>query len=241
MMAAAQRKPLRIDDTVDAACVRVHAGMFAERVNVPTVTNVWPASAGRGASTTVVSFNLHDSSNRRERRQRRSEARAAAFRARRRFGVAIQDARAAGEEYARELVAFAGLSVEAPPFFLLSRAAYGGSAGCRVCSLSRTVPFSRHATRKAYERGVSRWHFARAFTGGGERCACVAAALASAPLRCPVPTRGRASAVVSSAALRHAVSARARSSAMVASAPLRYEVPARSHPSAVVASFARRR
>ena len=71
---------------------------------------------GSGASTTVVSFNLHDSSNRRERRRRRSEARAAAFRARRRFGVAIQDARAAGEEYARELVAFAGLSVEAPPF-----------------------------------------------------------------------------------------------------------------------------
>ena len=115
-MAAAERKPLRIDATVDAACVRVHAGMFAERVNVSAVTKMWPASTGRGASTTAVSFILRDFSNRRERRQRRSEARAAAFRARRRFGVAIQDARAAGEEYARELVAFAGLSVEAPPF-----------------------------------------------------------------------------------------------------------------------------
>ena len=116
-MAAAQRKPFRIDDTFDAACVRVHAGMFADRVNVSAVTKMWPSSTGRGTSTTVVSFILRDSSNRRERRQRRSEARAAAFRARRRFGVAIQDARAAGEEYARELVAFAGLSVDAPPFF----------------------------------------------------------------------------------------------------------------------------
>ena len=119
-MAAARRYPLRINDTVDAACARVRAGMFAEGVSVSSVTKVWAASAGRVAAATVVAFILRNSSNRRERRQRRSEARAAAFRARRRAGVAIEEARAAGEEYARELVAFAGTSEGAPSSFRAS-------------------------------------------------------------------------------------------------------------------------
>ena len=116
-MAAARRYPLRINDTVDAACARVRAGMFAEGVSVSSVTKVWAASAGRGTAATVVAFILRNSSNRRERRQRRSEARAAAFRARRRAGVAIEEARAAGEEYARELVAFARTAEGAPSSF----------------------------------------------------------------------------------------------------------------------------
>ena len=146
-MAAARRYPLRINDTVDAACARVRAGMFAEGVSVSSVTKVWAASAGRVAAATVVAFILRNSSNRSERRQRRSEARAAAFRARRRAGVAIEEARAAGEEYARELVAFAGTSEGAPSSFRVSGTGEGQDAA---------PPLAEHRTEtEEAARGIS--------------------------------------------------------------------------------------
>ena len=78
-MAAVRRYPLRIYENVDAAYSRVRAGMLSGGVDVSTVTKVWPAAAGSAAPVTVVSFVLRGVPSRRERRQKQSEARSAAF------------------------------------------------------------------------------------------------------------------------------------------------------------------
>ena len=85
------------------------------------MAKVWSAVA-RG-ETSVVSFVLRGASSRRERRRKRSEARAAAFRARRRDKLAVEEAGAGGAEYVRELLAFAGMSAEAAPFVPLAESA----------------------------------------------------------------------------------------------------------------------
>ena len=122
-MAAVRRYPLRIYENVDAAYSRVRAGMLSGGADVSTVMKMWPAAAGSAAPVTVVSFVLRGVPSRRERRQKRSEARSAAFRARRSGELAVEEAGAVGAEYARELLAFSGLSAEAAPFAPLPESA----------------------------------------------------------------------------------------------------------------------
>ena len=93
------------------------------RADVSTVTKVWPAIARGETSVTLVSFVLRGASSRRKRRQKRSEARAAAFRARRREKLTVEEAGAASAKYARELLPFAGMSAEAAPFVPLAESA----------------------------------------------------------------------------------------------------------------------
>ena len=119
-MAAMRRYPLRIYENVEAACSRERAGMLAGGTDVSTVTKVWLAVAGGGSSVTVVSFVLRTAPSRRERRQSRKEERTAPFRARPRGDLAVEDARAAGPDYARDLLAFVGMSAEAEPFVPLA-------------------------------------------------------------------------------------------------------------------------
>ena len=142
-MAAVRRYPLRIYENVDAAYSRVRAGMLSGGVDVSTVTKVWPAAAGSAAPVTVVSFVLRGVPSRRERRQKRSEARAAAFRARRSGELAVEEAGAVGAEYARELLAFSGLSAEAAPFAPLAESAEEvlGAAEALADSLNRRMGF----------------------------------------------------------------------------------------------------
>ena len=109
-MAAARRYPLRIYENVDAACSRVRAGMLTGATDVTSVTKIWPGVACGDSSVTVISFVLRGGSSRRERRQKRSEERAAAFRARRRSDLAVEEARAAGADFARDLLSVAGLT-----------------------------------------------------------------------------------------------------------------------------------
>ena len=140
-MAAVRRYPLRIYENVDAAYSRVRAGMLSGGVDVSTVTKVWPAAAGSAAPVTVVSFVLRGVPSRRERRQKRSEARSAAFRARRSGELAVEEAGAVGAEYARELLAFSGLSAEAAPFAPLPESAEEvlGAAEALANSLNRRM------------------------------------------------------------------------------------------------------
>ena len=187
-MAAARRYPLRINDTVDAACARVRAGMFAEGVSVSSVTKVWAASAGRVAAATVVAFILRNSSNRRERRQRRSEARAAAFRARRSAGVAIEEARAAGEEYARELVAFAGTSEGAPSSFRVSGAGEVQDAA---------PPLAEHRTETEEAAGGISLVLPRVYCNGAGAPGSHAAALSGGNTRSPFSGGGERGASLS--------------------------------------------
>ena len=65
-----------------------------------------------GGPASVVAFILRNSSSRRERREMRSAASAAAFRARLRAGFGIAEARAAGANYASDFSA----SAEVAPF-----------------------------------------------------------------------------------------------------------------------------
>ena len=140
-MAAVRRYPLRIYENVDAAYSRVRAGMLSGGVDVSTVTKIWPAAAGSAAPVTVVSFVLRGVPSRRERRQKRSEARSAAFRARRSGELAVEEAGAVGAEYARELLAFSGLSAEAAPFAPLPESAEEvlGAAEALANSLNRRM------------------------------------------------------------------------------------------------------
>ena len=84
------------------------------------MTKVWPAFAAGDSSVTVVSFILRGVSSRRDRRQKRGEERAAAYRARRQRELSVEAARTAGADYARDLLAFAGMSAEAAPFVFLA-------------------------------------------------------------------------------------------------------------------------
>ena len=107
------------------------------------MTKVWPAIARGETSVTLVSFVLRGASSRRKRRQKRSEARAAAFRARRSGELAVEEAGAVGAEYARELLAFSGLSAEAAPFAPLAESAEEvlGAAEALADSLNRRMGF----------------------------------------------------------------------------------------------------
>ena len=87
-MAAARRYPLRFYENVEAACSWVRAGLLTGGTDVSTVTKVWPGVAGGNSSVTVVFFVMRGVSSRVERRQKRSEERAAGFRVRRRGHVA---------------------------------------------------------------------------------------------------------------------------------------------------------
>ena len=140
-MAAVRRYPLRIYENVDAAYSRVRAGMLSGGADVSTVMKMWPAAAGSAAPVTVVSFVLRGVPSRRERRQKRSEARSAAFRARRSGELAVEEAGAVGAEYARELLAFSGLSAEAAPFAPLPESAEEvlGAAEALANSLNRRM------------------------------------------------------------------------------------------------------
>ena len=85
-----------------------------------TVTKFWPDATACKARATVVVFVLRSVSSRRERCQRRSEARAATFHARRRAELAVADAQSAGTELARDLMSFAEISADAGPFVPMS-------------------------------------------------------------------------------------------------------------------------
>ena len=132
-MAAARRYPLRFYESGNAACSRVRAGLLTGGTDVSTVTKAWSGVAGGNSSVTVLSFVMRGVSPRVERRQKRCEERAAAFRARRRKAIAsvsrtkkparqlaVEEARAASAEFAQELLTFAGLSAEAAPFVPLA-------------------------------------------------------------------------------------------------------------------------
>ena len=99
-MAAVQRYPLRIYENVGAACSRVRAGILTGGAEVSAVTKVWPAVAVGDSSVTVVSFILRGVSSRRDRSQKRSEERAAAYRARRQRDLSVEAARTTGADYA---------------------------------------------------------------------------------------------------------------------------------------------
>ena len=94
-MAAALRFPLRLYEPVEAACAHAYARIHAGGVEVSTVTKFWPDATACKARATVVVFVLRSVSSRRERCQRRSEARAATFHARRRAELAVADAQSA--------------------------------------------------------------------------------------------------------------------------------------------------